>query len=404
MFWLSENPMWEAFGSRALFYATYGGADFGECREAVRRVGDDGTDAWLREWSALAARLDTAAAHSAKGGHTVSAREAWLRATTYYRVAYAPLFGTPVDPRLSAAFENETRCFARAAALFDPPVECVEIPYEGAHTLPGLFVRAAEDGKPRPTVVHVDGYDGNIYELFAAHAAAAVARGYNILLVDGPGQGRNLIRDGLHLRPDWENVVHPILDFALALPGVDPRRVVLAGWSYGGFLAARAACFEQRIAALWVDPGQFDQRNLIAPALPLSDDEKARFPDIDRAPIDQLEQRLRAPGADAMLNWRLIRRGLWVHGVPSLFDYFADMLRYELSPFAHRITCPTLVAAADGDPGSVQAQVLFDAIGSERKSLMRFTAEEGAAGHCEGAARRWFHQRCYDWLDEQLAP
>jgi hypothetical protein len=27
---------------------------------------------------------------------------------------------------------------------------------------------------------------------------------------------------------------------------------------------------------------------------------------------------------------------------------------------------------------------------------------EGAAGHCEGGARRLFHQRCYDWLDEAL--
>jgi hypothetical protein len=34
---------------------------------------------------------------------------------------------------------------------------------------------------------------------------------------------------------------------------------------------------------------------------------------------------------------------------------------------------------------------------------VRFTATEGAAGHCEGAARRLYHQRVFDWLDETLA-
>jgi hypothetical protein len=47
---------------------------------------------------------------------------------------------------------------------------------------------------------------------------------------------------------------------------------------------------------------------------------------------------------------------------------------------------------------------LLEAIGAERKTLVRFSADEGAGGHCEGTARRLFHQRVYDWLDETLAP
>lgn len=401
--WLSRNAMWEAFGSRALFHASYGGSDFGECRLAVERVGDGGLDDWYREWSALAARVDADAARSAQAGHGVSAREAWLRASTYHRTAYFPLFGKPADPRLREAFDRESASFRHAAALFDPPVECIEIPFVDGTTLPGMFARPAGGDTPRPTIVHVDGYDSNIHEMFVAHAAAAVARGYNILLFDGPGQGRNLIRDGLTMRPDWENVVRPVIDYALARPEVDPRRTVLAGWSFGGFLAARAACFEHRIAALWVDPGQYDQRGAILGRLPLSDEDKARFPDIDRALLAPVEEHLRGPDADPMLHWRLVRRGLWVHGVDTLFDLFADMLRYEVSPFARDIDCPALVIAADGDPAAAHAQDLLDGIGSNSKTLIRFTAADGSEGHCEGTARRLFHQRCYDWLDERLA-
>ena len=36
---LSDNPMWEAFGNRALVLAIDRGADFGECVTTVQRVG-----------------------------------------------------------------------------------------------------------------------------------------------------------------------------------------------------------------------------------------------------------------------------------------------------------------------------------------------------------------------------
>jgi len=29
----------------------------------------------------------------------------------------------------------------------------------------------------------------------------------------------------LHFRPDWEKVVTPVVDFALNLPGVDPKKI-----------------------------------------------------------------------------------------------------------------------------------------------------------------------------------
>jgi hypothetical protein len=40
MAWLSANPTWEAFGSRALMHATYAGADFGDCHATIDRIGE----------------------------------------------------------------------------------------------------------------------------------------------------------------------------------------------------------------------------------------------------------------------------------------------------------------------------------------------------------------------------
>jgi len=153
--WLSENPLWESFASRALFSATYGGADFGECARAIDRIADGGVDAWHREWATQARALVDASDASAAAGHPVSAREAYLRATTYYRTAYLPLFGEPTDERLRETFARECEAFATAAPLWDTPVELVEIPFEDHETLHGVLVCRDDTGQARPTIVHV---------------------------------------------------------------------------------------------------------------------------------------------------------------------------------------------------------------------------------------------------------
>ncbi len=43
---LSNNPMWEAFGLRALPYALYGGADIGECVTTVEDYPARDVGAW----------------------------------------------------------------------------------------------------------------------------------------------------------------------------------------------------------------------------------------------------------------------------------------------------------------------------------------------------------------------
>jgi alpha-beta hydrolase superfamily lysophospholipase len=400
---LSDNPLWEQFATRTLFMTTYGGADFGECAVTMELIGDDGdASAWHQEWTATADRIAAAAATSEAGGHHVSARESYLRAAVYYRTSYQPLYGAPVDPRLRDAFDRERATLAAMVRL-TPGLELVEIPFEGA-TLPGLYAHANGPGPVRGTIVHTNGYDSDLTEMFVAHVPAAVARGYDILLFDGPGQGRNLIRDGLALRPDWENVVGPVLDWVFARAEVDRAPVVLAGWSFGGFLAPRAAAHETRLAALIADPGQWDQRDALIDRLPLSDEQKAAFPDgVDPHALDQMQAFLAGPEGDPAMRWALLQRGLWVSDQPNLFALVADLCRYRLSDVADRISCPTLLTCSEGDRVSAGARTLYDALTVSRKTLVSFTAAEGAGGHCEATARRLFHQRVYDWLDETLA-
>ncbi len=395
--WLSTNELWENFGTRALFQATYGGADFGEVAVTVARVGDGGPEAWYREWSQTADWIEDIGDEAAAGNHPVSAREAYLRAATYHRTAYYPFFGPSVNPRLAAASRREWLALQKILPLLDPPAIALEIPFENT-SLPGIFLSGG-DGC-RPTIVCTNGYDSSMAEILVEHAQAAVQRGYHCLLFDGPGQGRALTEQGLALRPDWEKVVAAVLDVAVANPAVDRERIVLHGWSLGGFLAPRAAAFlAPRLAALVPDPGQWDLRLSILPLLPLDESRKAAFPNIDRAEIQPLQDFLDSAAAPAGLRWKLLQRAPLAHGAADFYDSLVKLNEFELSSVVSGITCATLVILAEEDPIAGQAEQLFNAIPAATKTLQRFTAAEGAGGHTELSGRRLFHQRMYDWLD-----
>jgi pimeloyl-ACP methyl ester carboxylesterase len=395
-----DKPMSDEWTSRALAHAIYGGADFGECTTTAGRVAIGDADSWYREWNESADRVYKIAEASEVKGHKVSAREAYLRASNYYRTSYPFFYGAPVDPRLVQAFDKEAAAFRRAAALFDPSVEHVEIPYGGA-TLPGYFYRVDDSNERRPTLIATNGYDSTIHEMHFAHAVAAVRRGYNCLTFDGPGQGRALIKQNLHMRPDWENVVAPVVDYALSRPEVDPERVALIGWSFGGYLAPRAASGEHRLAACIADPGQWDFLEAIKGNFARFGTPKKvvdRLPDVDPK---TLEPFFEAVDQSPRLTWTFKQRGLWVHGVDSIMDFLRITPQYSLSDRVDEIRCPTLITWAESDPVAGFAEKLYEAL-TCLKTLVRFTNAEGAGDHCEMNARTLFHQRAFDWLDETL--
>ena len=104
-----DNALFDGQLLRALAHAYYGGADVGECLSTAQRIREGDFDSWYDEWYQTGDRLAAAADASLAAGRAVSAREAYLRASNYYRTAYIVLFGSPVDPRVVAAFDRRGR-------------------------------------------------------------------------------------------------------------------------------------------------------------------------------------------------------------------------------------------------------------------------------------------------------
>ena len=383
-------------------YIPYGAADLGEIKAVAQTVGDGDAGEFNKAWVEAGDRIVERARAALAAGKRTSARDAFMRASCHYASSYRPLFGKPVDPRLLASFGKQIAAFNDGLALFDPPVMPLRIPLDG-QPMPAYFLPAqGRANEVRPLMILTNGYDATLTDMYFASAVAASQRGYHCLFFDGPGQGAMLFEHEVHIRPDWENVIAPVVDFALQLPEVDPKRIALMGWSFGGYLAPRAVSGERRIAACIADPGLFGAPEQFRPMLQRlgAPPEMLRdFRKIDDVTLDKLEQMQQQ---DRHLYWSITQRALWVHGVGSLREYLTEFQSYTLAGRVESIACPTLVTVAENDPLAATSRELFDALQSP-KTLISFTAAEGAGNHVETFNRSLLNARVYDWLDDVFA-
>lgn len=369
---------------RSVGKADAGMANVGECLAIAEQITPGDRDSWYQAWSAFANGLVTRGDRARGAGHSVSARNAYLRAAEYFRQAFFFHREDLDADKLRTAFANSVAAFGHALELSDHRARVL------TGSLSGYLFTPPGDG-PHPTILHINGYDGTAEELYAS-VPAALDRGYAFAAIDGPGQGATLYDQRVTMRPDWENVIPGMFDALAAQPDVDPHQIILVGRSFGGVIAPRGAAGEHRLAALIVDPGQFDMGPALLTGLgPLAD--HVHDPDADR----QFQALLDEPATNAFFAPRMT-----THGVATVRAYCEDMLRYTNADTASQITCPTFVTDNETDLVSTgQGKLLYEHLTCP-KQFHLFTKADGAEGHCEGMASTVFWDAAYDWLDNLL--
>ncbi|HEY6535133.1 MAG TPA: alpha/beta hydrolase [Candidatus Nitrosocosmicus sp.] len=422
-----NDPTFSLLLLRTIAETYYKGADIGECLSTAYRIIEGDFESWYEEWLKTARRIHSYADECMSKDHTISARDAYLRASNYYRTAEF-LLVEPEDPRIQNTIDLSKECFRKAVPLFPFVVDCIEIPYKET-TLPGYFYHAPKehinhknkqydnknDNEKKginynetttvddpPTLIVHGGFDSTLEELYSSAAAPALERGYNCLAFEGPGQGNVIRKQKIPFRYDWEKVVTPVMEFMISKKKefhIDPKRIVLMGISMGGYLAARAAAFEPRISATILYNGVFDGYDAIKSGFPTS-----LLDEIERGNSEFVNTELtNLMESDSNVKFNM-KHGMWTTGTSSPYELIIGAKELSSKDILKNIKSPTLVLEGEKDdsfPG--QPKKVFEGLVSLPPSLKKyiiFTREEGAEEHCQSGAPAITNQRIFDWLDE----
>jgi hypothetical protein len=384
-----------------------GAGEIGEIIATANEINARGLsyDTYVDQFLATARRVGGIADEALKAGHRVSARSAYLRSAQYYDQALFFVLGTKRPGREEAVYNAMQRQWSRAARLFDPAFEAVRIPYAGTY-LPGYFMRPPGVRGRRPTIIINNGSDAENIDVWSYGAAAAIERGYNALIFEGPGQGSTLFRRQIPFRPDWEKVITPIVDFLRARHDVDRRRIAMTGWSFTGELVIRAVAFEKRIAAVAADPGSVDTWLAYPPML-----RKLFSGGAGRAEVNHIWQHDVVPHLTPAERFLFAKRSevfgpQFLHTARAgrlLTDFWTFGTRarqYANGSVIDRVTTPVLVLNYQLEqfyPG--QAVELYKRLRSPKK-LVTFTIAEGSEYHTGPMGPQRRNQVVFDWFDE----
>ncbi|TKH42627.1 alpha/beta hydrolase [Paenibacillus terrae] len=382
-----EDQAFEFETIRTLNYYNYQGAELGEVQGVANRITEGDFGSWYKEWYDMAEKVSALANKSLQGKHTVSAKEAFLRASNYYRTA--EFFLKNDEPIRMECYKKSVDTFRQALQLMDEHGEPINIPFEDGYLSSYLFTV----GKDAPTLIFVGGYDSTVEELYFAGGAAALKRGFNVLIFDGPGQGEAIRIQKTVARYDFEKPISAALDYLQDHTVIDTNQfVALLGMSLGGYYAARAAAFEKRINACILFDVFTDVWESISQKNPMME-KLASSPGTITLDSSRL---------DANTRW-LIQNGFWVFGCKKMSELPAKIKPFTVKGIANLIECPTLLLVGTHDHFVTEDQLTYlkDHLGGPY-DVHIFDTTFGAQEHCQEGNHSYAHQVMFDWTEEQL--
>jgi hypothetical protein len=354
---------------RGLGETQEGGGTISECFQAASRMIPGDKESWHREWMHVADRNESRGRSEEGAGHIRTAMNCYLRAVDYYRQAEFHLM--PDDPRRLPTFTKMESCSHRFLGLLNPPGQALQIPYEGK-TLYAYFVRAPFPGDRMPCLICMGGLDSIKDEMWFMQAHGALQRGISVLMIDGPGQGGTLRRHGITNRFDYEVPVGCCIDYLATRSDVDMARIAVCGSSLGGYYAARAGCYEHRLAACISHGAIWSVTDL---------------------------------WGNATEEHGLAEHIKWVFGARSMKEAMVKARDFTLEGHLEHMNCPYLVLHGGHDVLTVsQARKVYD-YGRGKGvdvTLRLITEDETGAEHCQHDNPTIGQELMADWLADRF--
>jgi len=378
---------------RALNDIRYGGADTSEVLETISHIKVEDADSWYGAWARTGDRVSKLAGRTED---PISRGRAFLRAHNYYRTAEFLL--APHDPRRPVSWKKNIEAFYKGLDALDVKYERISAPY-GAHHLNALYFPGPSGSEKRPLIAICGGFDSTLEELYFVLVAAGLERGYSVLAYEGPGQGSIIREQGVPFTREWEKPTAAVLDQYLQTHS-RPVKIVLVEMSMGGYLAPRAAAFDERIDGVVAFDVFFDFGAIFSRSIPpmvfwLG----AHGPGFLLSAVVRIKAAL-SPG----LKWAL-QNSMWVMGTRGLLETAEALRAYTLQDVAQRIKGDVLILAGKDDHFVPVEQVKqFEGRLAHARSVTSiiYDRDSGGAEHCQLGAVTLWHAAFFDWLAQKF--
>jgi len=366
-----------------------------EVLNIIQKIGHNDTEGWYREWYQTAKKSEKTAA-----GYVdpLNKAQAMKRAFSYYQNAEFYLRGE--DPRRSETWEKQKQLFYAAMALEGVRVDRLKVPY-GEHKLRAIFFPGRDGFQgPKPLIMIMSGFDGTIEGTYFTGVIPLHARGYSVLLFEGPGQGEAIRKDELAFIPEWEKPTSAVIDYFYEHYG-KPRKLVFIGASFGALLGARATAFEKRIDGFVAFDAFYDM-GMIA-----------------KAGVSEFHRKLEKWGLEFViqylymkdykenvgLRWK-VHHSMWVLGTDSPSDISKLLSRFTLKDVVDKVTADVLLMLGEAD----HYYATTDQLGlmqrglTNAKSVTTIVFKKGEAGeeHCRVGARSLKNEAIVEWIEKKF--
>ena len=378
------------------------GAATGEVLRLANQIEPGNFTSWYNEFKYMADQIHSLAQSADAARFPVSAREAYFRSAAYYRFAPFFLRRNWTDERMFTAWDSQLADFEKAIKLLPEPAERITLNTTHNFTVPAYFFPAPQDharcGCPerKPTVIACTGYDGAQEDLYHTIGKEILARGYNFVSYEGPGQATVRLQQNIGFIPEWWEAVSPVIDYLATRDDVDMSRLVHQGISYGGLLAPLAATVEHRFAAVIAIDGLVNVHQVFEEQFPpelmdlFTSGNRTAFNDAIDAAYNT---------ASTAFKWA-VDQGMWAFDEPDPFDWFTKIGTIFLDEQKmQQIQCPVFVGSGQDDDlgGKGQPEEAARLLGNKAYYHL-FLTDVGAGEHCAIGAEAQLSMATLDWL------
>ena len=216
---------------------------------------------YSKVWRQAAEQHEALAKRAQARGAHATATDHYDHAVECYRMAQHAIYydDHPIKKNL---YQKLCEMVDRRSETADYPIERVEVPFDGGKTI-SCLLHLLPDRRKAPVVIYVPGMDQTKEAFPKAGRNVALARGFHVMAMDGPGQGSSNLQKIRAVRDNYERAGAAVISYLLKRKEVDPKKIAIYGISMGSYWSLRLASYDRRIAAVASATACFNPNNTI---------------------------------------------------------------------------------------------------------------------------------------------